>query len=223
MSFSRPVFVVIIAIAFPPRSDKTALVPLLLLALLVLLVLANSAAEYFGVRRLLSLRQQVLGIGVLTVTALACTPALAVERPWEYHNAIGGGTRNGYRYFRNEGVDLGQRDREIAEYCHRHLERFGEVPYVVYEPSLLQADLVRYLRLRLKVLDDPSAEEFHPVTASGTLLVLARAVSPAIWSDFKALRDAQPVDRRGNLLIYQGTYFAECSCGRLNRSRGKVA
>lgn len=241
MSFSRPVFVVIIAIAFPPRSDKTALVPLLLLALLVLLVLANSAAEYvgvrhaltvyvvlavlsaFAVRRLLSLRQQVLGIGVLTVTALACTPALAVERPWEYHNAIGGGTRNGYRYFRNEGVDLGQRDREIAEYCHRHLERFGEVPYVVYEPSLLQADLVRYLRLRLKVLDDPSAEEFHPVTASGTLLVLARAVSPAIWSDFKALRDAQPVDRRGNLLIYQGTYFAECSCGRLNRSRGKVA
>jgi len=177
MSFSRPVFVVIIAIAFPPRSDKTALVPLLLLALLVLLVLANSAAEYvgvrhaltvyvvlavlsaFAVRRLLSLRQQVLGIGVLTVTALACTPALAVERPWEYHNAIGEGTRNAYRYFRNGGVDLGQRDREIAEYCHRHLERFGEVPYVVYEPSLLQADLVRYLRLRLKVLDDPSAEE----------------------------------------------------------------
>jgi hypothetical protein len=45
------------------------------------------------------------------------------------------------------------------------------------------------------------------VTVSGTILILSTGVEPAIWSDYKSLRDAQPTDRVGNLLIYRGTYY----------------
>ena len=206
-------------------SDKTALATLVLLALLILLVLANSAADYAGVRhaltvyvvlallagvavrRLLAPRRKILGLGALAATVVACFPALAVERPWEYHNFIGGGTRNAYRYFRNDGVDLGQRDKEIAEYCHRNLEPRGEVPYVAYYQSLIEPDLMGYRHLHIKALDDPSGDDFPPVTVSGTILILATGVSPAIWGDYKSLRDAHPADRLGNLLVYRGTFY----------------
>ena len=35
----------------------------------------------------------------------------------------------------------------------------------------------------------------------------ASASAPAIWSDNKALREAQPADRIGNVLVYRGTYY----------------
>jgi len=206
-------------------SDQLALAVLVLLGLLLLLILVNSAADYAGVRHaltvyvvlallagvavrfLLASRPKFLGLGALAAVVVLCLPALAAERPWEYHNVIGGGTRNAFLHFRNDGVDLGQRDRDIAEYCHRKLEPLGEVPYVVYYQSLMQPDLVAYRHLRIKALDDPSADDFPPVTVSGTFLVLATAVSPAIWSDYKTLRDAQPAERIGNLLVYRGTYY----------------
>jgi cytochrome c-type biogenesis protein CcmH/NrfG len=28
-----------------------------------------------------------------------------------------------------------------------------------------------------------------------------------MWSDYKALRDAQPVDRMGSVLVYRGTFY----------------
>src|SRR5262249_27477730 len=157
------------------------LLALLPLGLLVLLILANSAADYagvrhalivyavlallsaFGVRHLLALPQRILGFGLLLAAVVFCVPALVVERPWEYHNAIVGGTPNAYRYFRNDGIDLGQRDRKIAKYCHRELEPLGEVPYVIYSPPFLHPDLARYRHLRIKVLDDPSGKKFPPV------------------------------------------------------------
>jgi len=37
--------------------------------------------------------------------------------------------------------------------------------------------------------------------------VHASGAGPAIWSDHKALREAQPVDRMGNVLVYRGTYY----------------
>jgi hypothetical protein len=55
-------------------------------------------------------------------------------RPWEYFNEIIGGAKNGYLYFSDEGVDIWQRGKEIAEYYHRVLEPSGEVPILSYEP-----------------------------------------------------------------------------------------
>jgi hypothetical protein len=205
--------------------DKIATAVLLALASVWLIVLVRSNANYAGVRHaltvyfvmavlfgfamrfLLQLDRRAVGVAVLGLILGVCTPALIVERPWEYHNILAGGTGQAYRYFRNDGIDIGQRDKEIAEYCRRKLEPAGEVPYVGYYPSLIKPDLVSYRHAKLKALDNPSGEEFPPATVSGTLLVHASGAAPAIWSDHKALREAQPVDRMGNVLVYRGAYY----------------
>ena len=216
------------AIAFwrgTSRRDKFAVAILLALAGVLLIILARSGADYAGVRHALTiylvmailggfavqylvrLRTRMFSVAVLGLALAACLPALAVERPWEYHNILAGGTGQAYRYFRNDGIDLGQRDKEIAGYCRRKLEPAGEVPYVVYYVSFVKPDLIDYRRLRVKALDDPEGGDLLPTTVSGTLLVLATAVAPAMWSDYKALREAQPVDRMGNVLVYRGTFY----------------
>jgi len=72
---------------------------------------------------------------------------------------------------------------------------------------LIRPDLIDYRHLKVKSLDDPASDDLPPITISGTLLTLASAAAPAIWSDYKALRDAQPVDRIGNILVYRGTFY----------------
>lgn len=215
-------------IAFWPgtsRADKLAVAVLLLLAVTQLVILARSGADYagvrhaltvyfvmailggFAVRHLLRVRARTIGFVILGLSLAACFPALAVERPWEYHNILVGGTGQAYRYFRNDGIDVGQRDKEIADYCHRKLEPSGEVPYLIYYRSFIKPDLVEYRHLKVRALDDPESDDLPPTTISGTLLTLASAAAPAIWSDYKALRDAQPVDRIGNMLVYRGTFY----------------
>jgi hypothetical protein len=215
-------------IAFWPgtsRADKLAVAVLLLLAVTQLVILARSGADYagvrhaltvyfvmailggFAVRHLLRVRARTIGFVILGLSLAACFPALAVERPWEYHNILVGGTGQAYRYFRNDGIDVGQRDKEIADYCHRKLEPSGEVPYLIYYRSFIKPDLIEYRHLKVRALDDPESDDLPPTTISGTLLTLASAAAPAIWSDYKALRDAQPVDRIGNILVYRGTFY----------------
>jgi dolichyl-phosphate-mannose-protein mannosyltransferase len=207
------------------RPDKLAVTVLLSLAVFLLVILARSGADYagvrhaltvyfvmsilagFGVRYLLRLPTRTIGIVALGLFLAACFPALAVQRPWEYHNILVGGTGQAYRYFRNDGIDLGQRDKEIADYCHRKLEPTGEVPYLIYFPSFIKPDLIEYRHLKVRALDDPESDDLPPATISGTLLTLASAAAPAIWSDNKALRDAQPVDRIGNILVYRGAFY----------------
>jgi hypothetical protein len=216
------------AIAFwrgTSRPDKLAVSVLLALAVTLLTILARSGADYAGVRHaltiyfvmailagfavryLLRVRARTIGVVTLGLSLATCFPALAVERPWEYHNILVGGTSQAYRNFRNDGIDLGQRDKEIADYCHRKLEPTGEVPYLIYYRSFIKPDLINYRHLKVKAVDDPESDDLPPTTISGTLLTFARAVAPAIWSDNKALRDAQPVDRIGNILVYRGTFY----------------
>jgi hypothetical protein len=206
------------------KTDKQTAGVLLALAAFLLVILARSNADWagvrhamivcivmammagFGVQRLLGLRSQWLGIFVLGVIVAACIPALTVERPWEYHNILGGGTKEAYRYFRNDGVDVGQRDKEIADYC-RKLGSGGEVPWVGYTPSFMKPDLIDYRHVRLRALNDPSGEELPPATITGTILISGTDTAPGIWSDNKALREAQPVERMGTMLVYRGTYY----------------
>jgi hypothetical protein len=207
------------------KTDKQTAGVLLALAALLLVILARSNAEWagvrhaitvcivmvimsgFGVRHLLSLRPSWLGITTLVVITAACGQALAGERPWEYHNILGGGTKDAYRYFRNDGVDLGQRDKEIADYCRRKLEPNGEVPWVGYRPFSMKPDLIDYRHVKLSALNDPLHEEIPPATITGTILISGTDTAPAIWYDNKALRQVQPVDRMGTVLVYRGTFY----------------
>jgi hypothetical protein len=54
--------------------------------------------------------------GAALVLALVTT--LPEPRAWEYHNSLAGGTRGASLLFGNEGIDLGQRAYEIADYYH---------------------------------------------------------------------------------------------------------
>src|SRR6266581_7023459 len=208
-----------------PTPDKLAAAALISLAGVLLVILARSSAEYagvrhaltvyfvtailggFGVQWLMRLHKKFLSAAAFGLILAACLPALAVERPWEYHNILAGGTSQAYRYFRNDGIDLGQRDKEIAEYCRRKLEPVGEAPYLIYYPSFIKPDLIGYRHLKVRPLIDRDGESLPPATVSGTFIVLATAVAPAIWTDLKALREAPPIDRMGNILVYRGTYY----------------
>jgi len=60
--------------------------------------------------------------------AVAIASAVPVMRPWEYFNEIIGGTKNGYLYFSDEGVDLWQRGKELAAYYHQILDQLVKFP-----------------------------------------------------------------------------------------------
>jgi len=90
---------------------------------------------------------------VLGVIVAACIPALAVERPWSTTIFWVAGRKRLTATFRNDGVDVGQRDKEIADYC-RKLGSGGEVPWVGYMPSFMKPDLIDYRHVRLRALND---------------------------------------------------------------------
>jgi hypothetical protein len=113
-----------------PPERSAGLVTVLAASILFFLVLALGST-YAGVRHALpviallaifgglavrlafsSNSKPLKGVVVAALVAAAAS-ALPVMRPWEYFNEIIGGTKNGYFYFSDEGVDLWQRGKEL--------------------------------------------------------------------------------------------------------------
>ena len=196
-------------------------------AVLFLLVL-SSGSTYAGIRHALpvvvllaifgglavelalSSNSKVWRVAVAAALVAATVSALPVMRPWEYFNEIIGGTKNRYLYFSDEGVDLWQRGKEIAEYYHRVLEPSGEVPILAYEP-------IAEPQKKALGLDwlgrDPKRDETRlssPIF-SGSILINARFVGAWPFWDSSSLRNTAPSARFGNLLVFRGT----CACGAI--------
>jgi hypothetical protein len=138
---------------------------------------------------------------------VAAASALPVMRPWEYFNEIIGGTKNGYLYFSDEGVDLSQRGKELAAYYHRVLEPAGEVPlldYGMFEPEkkARQLDWLGHDKRR-------DEARLSSLVFSGTILINGGFVGEKPFWDAPHLRDIAPTARFGNLLVFRGT----CNCG----------
>jgi hypothetical protein len=143
-------------------------------------------------------------------TGCGCAIRFARHAPREYFNEIIGGTKNGHLYFSDEGVDIWQRGKEIAEYYHHVLEPSGEVPIVSYEP-------IGEPEKKALGLDwlgrDPKRDETRlssPIF-SGTVLINARFLGTWPFWDSSSLRDTAPSARFGNLLVFRGT----CACGAI--------
>src|SRR5277367_6501874 len=192
-------------------------------AILFLLVLANGAT-YGGIRHALpvvvplsiftglfaewAMASHSRSLKAVTVLAyvLACASAVPVLRPWEYFNEFVGGTKNGHKYFSDEGVDLGQRTKEIVNYYRKFLKPAGEMPTLIYESSdeELKGRDVEYLgrdmQRDLKRLSQPER--------TGTIFVRSVFLSPNIFWDRRALREATPATRFGNVFVYQGTFLS---------------
>ena len=143
------------------------------------------------------------GFAVVAIAAAAVS-AMPANRPWEYFNELVGGSKNGYRYFNDEGVDLWQRGAEMADYYHSYLEPKGEVPYVFYgsnDPELI-------VRKMDWIGKDPERDEIRQRTSpcTGTIFVKANLATPQPFWYSRQFWETPPTERRGNLLIYRGTY-----------------
>ena len=209
-----------------PPEQYVALAIILAASLFFLLVLALGSS-YGGIRHALPVVVLLSVFGGLAIhmattsnsrywkaivgAALigAAASAVPVMRPWEYFNEIIGGTKNGYLYFSDEGVDLGQRGRELAEYYHRVLEPTGDIPILEYGPIGMPEEKAR----RLDWLGrDPKRDEWvASPNFSGTVLIDARFLGKKPFWDSASLRATAPSARFGNLMVFRGT----CSCGAL--------
>lgn len=92
-------------------------------------------------------RSRALFAGVAALYLLAAGMTLREPRLWEYHNELAGGSKDGYRYFGNEGLDLGQRFHEIRAFHNRVIAPSGEP---VYNNYWMGEEQVRAAKLRFR-------------------------------------------------------------------------
>ncbi|MBA3715244.1 MAG: tetratricopeptide repeat protein [Pyrinomonadaceae bacterium] len=189
------------------------------LAILWLIVLAFSNAGYAGIRHALSVIPPLAILGAITIkaavekrspilrgcaafaAAVALVSALPVVRPWEYYNELVGGAANAFRYFNDEGIDLGQRTADLVRYYNKYLKASTEIPYVEY--YLTRAERTRR-GIRARSLNVQGSDPSDVVT--GTFFIGAQALAPSHLYDQAAFREAEPIERIGNLLVFRGTF-----------------
>lgn len=99
-------------------------------------------------------------IGLLLVGAVAMT--ISEKRAWEYHNELVGGSANAWKYFGNEGLDLGQRFGELRAFHDRVVKPSGEPLYSNYwvGEEQMRAASFNYRR-RVESLDDTNVEGLY--------------------------------------------------------------
>ena len=141
-------------------------------------------------------------VSVLFVAAFAMT--IREPRLWEYHNELAGGSANGWRYFKNEGLDLGQRFHEIRAFHDREIVRSG-LPifsdYWMMETQVRAAGL-RYRRLVQDLRDDNVAGVYD-----GWFVYPddARLPVPQFeWDPREVFKDMRMVADLGNVGIWRG-------------------
>jgi hypothetical protein len=196
--------------------------PLAALAVLsaVFLFFMIRGAAYGGVRHALPLFPAlavIAAIACVEVTArrtragmviaafgvvIAAVSALPAIRPWEYYNEVFGGPEGAYRHFADEGIDVGQRTKDLTRLCKEQFESHGISPYVLY-PISPQEEKRRGLLIHSNRSEDLDHSSDDPLI-TGTFLVHAKAIMRN--DEIRALRYVQPSGRIGNLLIYTGTY-----------------
>src|SRR5262249_51514278 len=120
-------------------------------------------------------------------------------RPWEYHNVLGGGTENAWRYFNNESVDLGQRADEMLIYIKEHVS--PEEPLVAYWL------LSNQMKAEKQEIWRPTPDQVGDGYVSGWLLVSATQLALKDWYMMPALKDVKPTDRIGNVFVYHGRFY----------------
>lgn len=150
-------------------------------------------------------RSRVIGaaVALLFVAALAMT--IREPRLWEYHAELAGGSEEGYRYFGNEGLDLGQRFAEFRAFNDRVIRPSGLPLYSSYwtMEEQLRAAKINFHR-RVESLDDTNVEGryegYFVYTMSDTL-----PWESWDWDPREVFRDLTLVARFGYIGIWKGT------------------
>lgn len=217
----------LLGLALLPRSKLSPQARWALAALLGgstahLLALMGSQGTYGGVRHALPLvlALAVLGGGAvswawqarsrvgLATVALLLIAALGMTirepRLWEYHNELAGGSADAYRYFGNEGLDLGQRYPEIRAFHDRIIKPAGGKLYSDYWFGEKQAiaDRLNLHRRVADMQDDNVAGVYE-----GYFLVGMSATLPEPdwgWDPEKAFAGTREVARLGYVQVRHG-------------------
>jgi tetratricopeptide (TPR) repeat protein len=147
-------------------------------------------------------RMILAAVAALFLTAMATT--LAEPRLWEYHNELVGSSEGAYRYFGNEGLDLGQRFAEVQAF-HDRVIAATDLP--LYSSYWMVEEQVREARLnyhrRVESLDDTNTAGRY----EGYFLYEMRDTLPAPawdWDPADVFRGLELVARYGNAAIWQG-------------------
>ena len=141
-------------------------------------------------------------VAALFVAAFAMT--IREPRLWEYHNELAGGSADGWRYFKNEGLDLGQRFHEIRKFHDREIVPSG-LPmfsdYWMMETQVRAAGL-RHRRL-VQSLDDDNVAGIY----DGWFVYPDDARLPWPqwdWNPREVFKDMRMVADLGNVGIWRG-------------------
>ena len=209
-----------------PGTWRAPLAAVLATAAAFLVALAGARSEYAGVRHALPIYPALAILAALAATtaatsrsilpraaaalavAVALASAIPVVRPWEYFNALGGGTAAACRTFNNEGLDIGQREREAVAYYRKKLAPAGIVPYWFYPWGVNGPgeELARHYAIRGHWSTSPDGAGDDDATLKGTFFFAATGLTPTRLYDNTAFRESAPVTRFGNLLVYQGSF-----------------
>jgi len=151
-----------------------------------------------AIERIVVGRSRVAWVFAGVALLAACISVLPQRRPWEYHNFIGGGTDNAWKYFNNESVDLAQRSTELITFYKAHVTTPDcHVGYWLTQVVMKSGGIP----LSTFDFDKPISSE-----VSGWFFMRSADLSPQHHFDLAGLREATPTARVGNLLIYHGTY-----------------
>ena len=172
-------------------------------ALPVVVLLSVFAGISFAVA--LSTKTLQFKIFVALSFVAAALSALPHMRPWEYFNEFAGGSSNAYKYFSDEGMDLGQRTKDLARFYTRELQKARLRPDCLYNFSEEE--------MYARGIDCFGSDKVHdrPLEAlperSGTIFISPQYLFRRSYWDRSALREAQPTKRFGNLFVFQGTFY----------------
>lgn len=170
------------------------------LPLLLALVVLAAATVAVAVAR----RQPPLAAASALLLAIAAATTLPEPRAWEYHNPLAGGSADAWRYFGNEGTDLGQRFPEIQALYARHVADSGLPMFSAYwfGEEQAQGAGLRYRR-RVLGLDDTNVEGVY----EGWFVYPMRAtisVPQFGWDAEAAFEGLRLVERRGHIGLWRG-------------------
>jgi hypothetical protein len=214
-----------VAVMVVGKMPRDFIAPVLGLAILAaaFLIFLMIGSSYGGVRHALpifplltilsampiyvAVKERSVLFGVLSTVSLilAVISAVPVMRPWEYFNEFVGGPAGAWKYFSDEGVDLGCRLKEMDRYYEENLEPTGEIPAVMYFSSSVE----RKRRGIDSIGRDPvrDAHRMAGDTLEATVFIGGSELSQKLWWDVgSVLRGHEPVARMGNLFVFKGTF-----------------
>ena len=152
-------------------------------------------------------RSRALALACVGCWLAACAMTIREPRLWEYANELVGGSDGSYRYFMNEGQDLGQRYAEFKAFHDSVIAPSGKPFYSTYWfiEEQAKADKLHYARFTTGLDDRNTEGVFDGFYFVGTHLLVP---APQEHWDPAIFDGLERVARFGNTVVFRGRWAA---------------